>query len=1022
MRLKVRHLIALVVGSLAICLPSRTAQSEDAPRAGGDLFTSQVRPILAQHCFKCHGPDDQARKAGLRLDVREAAIKPAESGERAIVPGRTDESELVRRILSKDEAEMMPPPNVKNPLSEEKKKILVKWIAAGAEYKTHWSFVAPRMPALPQVKQADWPRNGIDHFILARLEAAGLKPSPEADRYALMRRLSFDLIGLPPTPEEADAFVNDNSPNAYEKLVDRLLASPHYGERWARRWLDLARYADTNGYEKDRARSIWPYRDWVINALNADMRFDRFTIDQIAGDMLPGATTQQRIATGFHRNTMLNEEGGIDPLEFRFHAMTDRVATTGTVWLGLTLGCVQCHTHKYDPVSHREYYGLMAFLDNADEPEMEIPNEQVAKQRQEIERKISGMISELPNKFPPEEKSGDGDTRSEELRRKEHLDKKFRAWVEAEAAKSVRWAALKPIEATSNLPLLSIQDDSTVIASGDQTKSDTYDLTFRTDLKRIRAIRLEALPDEQFPRRGPGRVYYEGPAGDFTLCEFTVAAGDKPAKIAKASHSFANGKFTAEAAIDGHPQTGWSIDGGQGRAHSAVFQLAEPLADAGEFKIRMLFERHYSAGLGKFRLSVTTDERAAVARDFSAEAEAALLVPAENRTPEQNAALLRQFTLVAPELAKEREAADQLRKTMPAPATTLVMLERPDRNPRLTHRRHRGEFLQPKEEVRPGVPGFLSQIPSGQPLNRLTFARWLVSPENPLTARVTMNRQWAAIFSRGLVRTTEDFGIQGEPPSHPELLDWLALEFIRQGWSLKKMHRLIVTSATYRQSSQVTAPLLEKDPENRLLGRGLRFRLEAEMIRDGALRAAGLLSAKIGGPSVFPPQPAGVTTEGTYGQLQWKVSTGEDRYRRALYTFSKRTAPFAMLTTFDGPSGEFCLARREVSNTPLQALTLLNDPVFMEAAQALAARATAREGGAGEKAAFVFRHCLTRPPTAAEQETLVKFQATQKERFEKKELDPAAFAGEGQGDVIERAAWTAVIRALMNLDETVTKN
>src|SRR5262245_7245578 len=515
---------------LACTAPLHAADS--AP-AGQDLFTTSGRPVLVQHCFKCHGPDDRTRKAGLRLDQRDTALRPARSGKRPVVPGKPDESELVRRIFAPDEQTVMPPPVAKNPLSAQEKETLRHWIADGAEYTQHWAFVPPRAVPLPAVRQKDWPRNPIDHFILARLEAEGLQPSPEAERAPLVRRLYLDLVGLPPTPEEADAFVRDPAPDAYERLVDRLLASPHYGERWARRWLDLARYADTNGYEKDRPRSVWPYRDWVIGALNADMPFDRFTIEQLAGDMLPGATLDQRVATGFHRNTMLNEEGGIDPLEFRFYATVDRVHTTATTWLGLTVGCAQCPTHKFDPIPQREYYQLMAFLNNADEPTIDVPRPEITRRRHETEAKVNELIADLPNRFPVEEARED--QRPLEVRRREHLEQKFQQWARAEAGRAVPWSVLRPAEAKARLPVLTGLEDNSVLASGDQSKRDVYDVRFRTGLRRITAIRLEVLPDDRLPKHGPGRIFYEGPFGDFFLSEFTVSVNGRKVQLAKAS-------------------------------------------------------------------------------------------------------------------------------------------------------------------------------------------------------------------------------------------------------------------------------------------------------------------------------------------------------------------------------------------------------------------------------------------------------------------------------------------------------
>lgn len=1202
--------IVITAGALASSGAPKPAVSKPGSLAAPD-FNTEVRPLLASHCFKCHGPDDKKRMAGLRLDLREAAI-----AKRALVPGKPEASEFIHRIFASD-AGMMPPAHTKNPLTAAEKQILKRWVATGAEYRPHWAFVAPKPAPLPAVKLKSWPRNPIDNYVLARLEKEGLKPSPEADRYTLLRRVYLDLIGLPPTPEETDAFINDRSPDSYEKVVDRLLASPRYGERWARRWLDLARYADTNGYEKDRARSIWPYRDWVINALNADMPFNQFTVEQLAGDLVVQEELKKRgsavatgvaalspdlqsklVATGFHRNTMLNEEGGIDPLEYRFHAMTDRVATTGTTWLGLTIGCAQCHTHKFDPIPHREYYQFFAFLNNADEPEIDVVKPELAAKQSALLATIEQREKDLASRFPAEgeyrwstppvvsttAESGaqlaaqsdgsllasgsnperntytvsldapssgiaavrleaipdpslghngpgrtphgnfvlsdltvkvapkdrpeearvvklaraeadysqdqfpaanaiDGnpatgwaihgpepwnvrrtatfyfqepislpegrwtvqlsqqhgtqhtlgrfrlslgqqnsDSRPLEVRRRENLEKKFAEWQARETARAVRWTVLRPASAKSNLPLLTVQPDDSVLASGDQTKRDVYDLGLRTDLKGITAIRLEALPDDRLPKHGPGRIFYEGPFGDFHLSEVTLTAGGKPVKIARASQTFGS---SAQSTLDGNPQTGWSINGGQGKAHSAVFNLAEPLADAHDLNLQLLFERYFAAGLGHFRISVTNDARPAEAV-LPAEIEQVLLVPSGERTAAQKDQLLRHYLSVAPELAGEREEIKKLRAQVPQPPTTLVMQERPVENPRPTFIHNRGEFLQPTEKVEPGTLGVLHPLPKDAPRNRLMFARWLVDPRNPLVGRVTVNRQWAAFFGQGIVRTLDDFGYQGASPTHPELLDYLATVFVSgqgkvKAWSMKDLHRLIVASATYRQSSRVTPELLAKDPKNQLLARGPRFRMEAEMIRDTALKASGLLTDKLGGPSVFPPQPPGVTSEGTYGALAWTPSAGDDRYRRGLYTFTKRTAPFAMTITFDGPSGEACVARREVSNTPLQALTLLNDTVFTEAAQALGKLLATRPGTTEQRAEHLFRSCLTRPPSADELKLLVQFYEAQKARLDKKELNAATLSGSTGTEANEAAAWTLVARSLLNLDEAVTK-
>jgi hypothetical protein len=996
---KARYGVSLSFLSAILITAQAQAQKVD--------FNREVRPILSEHCFKCHGPDDKQRMAGLRLDNAQGATQLLVSRHRAVVAGKPDQSEVMKRVL-KTGAGMMPPQTANKPLTEQKKQILRRWIAQGAGYQPHWAFVAPKIAPVPPLRQAKWVRNPIDAYVLARLEKAGLKPNKEADRYTLIRRVSLDLIGIPPTPEEVDAFVKDTSPNAYEKAVDRLLTSPHFGERWARKWLDLARYADTNGYEKDRPRSVWPYRDWVIHALNQDMPFDQFTIQQLAGDMLPNTGTEQKVATGFHRNTMLNEEGGIDPLEYRFYAMTDRVATTGTTWLGLTVGCAQCHTHKYDPITQKEYYRMMAFIDNADELEMPVPKPDLTQKRQEIEQKVQAREAQLAEKFP----SADG------LSSPQNLDRKLREWVKQQEAKATRWITLTPTKAKSNLPLLTILPDKSVTSSGDQTKRDVYETTFAPNLKGITAIRLEVLPDPNLPQNGPGRVYYEGPHGDLFLSEINVIVDGKPVKIKNASHTYASGPG-AKNSIDGNPQTGWSINGQQGKPNSAVFNLEKPV-DAATFTTQMIFELYYPCGIGKYRISATTDTHD-VAAGLPPAVEEALLVSEDQRTPEQVALLRKHFLSVAPELKAERDAIQALRNTMPNYPTALVFQERPANNPRPTFVHRRGEFLQATERVTSGTPAFLPPIAKGAKQDRLQFAKWLVSSQNPLTARVTMNRYWANLFGQGIVTTLEDFGYQGQPPTHPELLDYLAVTFMKQGWSVKKMLKHIVTSATYRQSSLVTPLLKSRDPLNRLYARGPKLRLEAELLRDSGLAIAGLLSSKIGGPSVFPPQPANVTSEGTYGPLAWQVSQGEDRYRRGLYTFSKRTAPYAMFLTFDAPSGEACCPRREMSNTPLQALTVLNDQVFVEIAQALGRRMMKEQGSLSERITTLFRRCATRLPDTTETRLMEQFFATQKSRFESKSLDAKAVAGEGEGDPVERACWTALARTLLNLDEVVTK-
>ncbi|MGA0038293.1 MAG: PSD1 and planctomycete cytochrome C domain-containing protein [Pirellulales bacterium] len=992
-------------------------------------FNRDVRPLLSNRCFKCHGPDEEKREAGLRLDVRDAAITELDSGTRAIVAGHPADSELIARITSDDPDLVMPPPHLKTSLSEDEQQILTAWIEQGAPYAPHWAFVPPVRPPLPEVDRQGWARTPIDRFVLARLEAEGLEPSAEADRGSLCRRVSLDLIGLPPTPEELAAFLADESADAYERLVDRLLASPRYGERWARRWLDLARYADTNGYEKDRPREIWPYRDWVIRALNDDMPFDAFTIRQIAGDMLPQPTVDDIVATGFHRNTMINEEGGIDPLEFRYLAMVDRVGTTGTTWLGLTTGCAQCHTHKFDPLTHTDYFSLMALLNNADEPEWIIPSEEQAARQAAVAEQIEAAWEALPGRWPaPEVVADAGPTTAEE-----ELAERFSAWNAAESQAAVDWRICKPQLVSSTMPHLVVRDDATILASGDATKSDVYELTLPAGETAVRALRLEVLSDPSLPAHGPGMTSYEGPKGDFFLSELEITAAGKAVAVASASESFAGTAFAgkvsgAAGAIDGEMSSGWTTNGQQGRPHAAVFVLAEAVPAGEPLQVTMRFERHYACPLGCFRFSVTDAETAA-ARGHTADEEAALQVVAADRTEAQQRLVFRRFLESATELAEPMAEIRRLEDALQQGTRTLVMAERPAENPRATHRHHRGEYTQPEERVAPAVPGFLPQLPADESADRLALAKWLVSRDNPLSARVTVNRQWQAFFGTGLVPTLEDLGYQSEPPTHPELLDFLGVTFMDDcGWSLKQLHRLIVTSSTYRQASAVSPELAAIDPGNRLLARGPSIRLEAEVIRDAMLAAAGLLSDKMYGPGVRPPQPAGVT-EVAYGSPGWTPSEGEDRHRRSVYTFQKRTAPFAMSTTFDGPTGESCLARREVSNSPLQALTLLNDPMFLEVAGALGAVAAAAEGPDAAKLEMLSLRLLSRPLTEAEAGMILAYLAHQRERLAAGELDAkgllasAAVKGEAEfsDTTREHAAWMLVARALMNLDEAIVK-
>ncbi len=955
-------------------------------------FSRDIRPLLSDRCFKCHGYDDETREADLGLHLFEEATRDL-GGYQAITPGSPDSSEILDRLTSDDPDVVMPPAKAnKARFSEDEVELIRQWIEEGAKYEKHWAFAPPEKPDPPG---EGYDKHPVDRFLDAKIEEKDLRKNRSAPPHTLIRRLSYDLRGIPPSIEEVEAFVESEERNpevAWNELVDKFLASSAYGERWARQWLDLARYADTNGYEKDRPRSIWPYRDWVIGALNDDMPYDRFTIEQIAGDMLPDPTIDQLVATGFHRNTMLNEEGGIDPLEFRYHAMVDRVATTGTVWMGLTTGCAQCHTHKFDPILHTDYFSMMALLDNADEPELAVPVPEIVEKRAEITKRITAIENEAVGRIE---------------------EGKFDQWLSGLMKEAVDWKPLFPVSMEADLPFLEVLEDSSILATGDFKKREIYRLSFDTGKidQPITAIRIEAIPDERLPGNGPGAAFYEGRKGDFYLSEVDASVGGTEIQFADSSISMGRLAVTKDqekerAVFDGEGSSGWSTKENERERSEIVLNLKEPIDPIGQrLELEMLFERHYVVALGRFRVSITTQTGEVRAKNAAAPNP---LVASDDEMRRAYVRLAGEFEVVQGEIKK-------LEEEMPELPITLVMRERPPENPRETHLHHRGEYLSPKEKVEPAVPEFLEPIPEGEPKNRLGFARWLVSERNPLAARVAVNRAWREFFGSGIVKTSGDFGLQSEPPSHPELIDWLAVYLVENGWSMKRLHRLIVTTEAYRRDSSIDSTQLERDPDNRYLARGPRFRLPAEMIRDGALAASGLLTEKMGGPSVYPPQPASVV-QMAYGNPSWNTSKGAERYRRSLYTFAKRTAPFAAYLTFDGPTGESCLPRREVSNTPLQALTLLNDNMFAEAAEALAGSTGVGKAPNPVKLDEMFRKVLSRPPTEDEKKDFLGFFEEQKSRISAGEI----FQERG-GMSPEEAAWKMVARVLLNLNETITK-
>ncbi len=900
----------------------------------------------------------------------------------------------------------------------------------------HWAFHSPVRRALPRVRRQDWPRRAFDRFVLARLEAEGLEPSATPDRARLIRRLSIDLIGLPPSIEEVDAFVNDPEPRAYEKVVDRLLASPHFGERWTLWWLDLARYADSNGYESDRTRSIWPYRDWVIEQLAADLPFDRFAIEQMAGDMLPDASASQLIATGFHRNTFINEEGGHDWEQFRWESVVDRVHTTATVFLGLTVACAQCHDHKYDPISQREYWELFAFLNNTDEPEIEVLDASVEQRQKEIDAEIERRIAARANNFPYPPELNDAAARNQ------HLESKLRAWCDSESKRAIEWQILDPLKASSlgNATFTEL-DDRSLLVTGDRPEVDTYELLYEVPTQRITGFRLEAIPDSRLPHHGPGRGSFMDD-GTFVVTEFNVESVPSRRQIvavappkrrsgvafefSKAHATFQHSGRTVDKAIDGDRLTSWHIKDGGGKRHVAVFETthAYDIEPGSRLKVTIVQNFVHQQTLGRFRLYVTDAAAPLHANIRSTAIDAALRRNSAARTEAEWQQLKAHYLSVTPELTEWNKGIDELQATRPRLPTTMVFTERHELRP--THVHERGEHLRPTTRVSPGVPQVLHGLLNNAAPNRLTFARWLVDRRNPLVGRVIVNQLWQAYFGRGIVSTPEDFGTRGAPPSHPRVLDWLALDFADAGWSLKAIHREIVLSATYRQDSHLSAALAERDPDNVLLARGPRLRVDAEVLRDTALATSGLLVRKIGGPSVFPPQPAEAGV--SFGPFRWKDSVGDDRYRRGLYTFRKRGAPYAAFATFDAPAPNTCAAARRRSNTPLQALALLNDVVLIEAAQAMAMRtlSEAPSTDAASRARYAFRLCVARQPTESELAAIVAFFERQQARFVSGSLDAAAItgsAGEGapQAELNALAAWTTVARMLLNLDETISK-
>jgi len=1022
-------------------------------------FNRDIRPILSDTCFHCHGPDQAKRKANLRLDT-EAGARADLAGSRALVPGHLDKSELYQRVTAKNERARMPPSKLGRPLTPRQVQLLARWIEQGAPWQPHWSFIAPRRPAVPQAPvpgTGAWGNNAIDAFILDRLQREGLRPAPAAERATLVRRVTLDLTGLPPTPDEVEAARNDAAADWYEKVVDRLLASPRYGERLGVRWLDAARYADTNGYQDDGERHMWRWRDWVIDAFNRNLPFDQFTIEQLAGDLLPNATLEQRIATGFNRNHRINAEGGIIPEEYAVEYVADRVETTATVWLGLTMTCCRCHDHKYDPLQQKEFYQLFAYFNNLPESGRGI--------------KYGNSPPLLAAPTPAQQEALRGlDARQTTARA--HLDQLEKEVATAQAAwekgldttQPLDWAPARhllahfPLNGDANKgPAVAFEGGPPAYVEGRSGQAGSFDgqrFVNAGDVGDFGFHNPFTLSTWVYPTGAQGGVILSRTANTARATGYSVALTggkvqvnlvvrwlDDALRVQTERALEPNRWHHLAVRYDGTKKAGSVqvfVDGRPEKLHTQLdalnqtFQTKEPFrigaggAPGSGFHGNIDEVRIYGAALDP-------DELASLA--VAEPLHALVALPADKRTPPQAGKLRSYFQeqhappAIRTALQRWQALRVEREKLIERFPTTMVMQEMP--TPRPTFLLLRGEYDKRGEPVTPGVPAALNPKPgpqgSGLGQNRLAFARWLVAPENPLTARVAVNRFWQMYFGTGLVKTVEDFGAQGEWPSHPELLDWLATEFVRTGWDVKAMQRLLVTSATYRQSSKVTQAQLERDPENRLLARGPRLRLSAEMVRDQALAASGLLVERLGGPSVKPYQPAGLWKELSGGK-DYVPDSGVNLYRRSLYTFWKRSVTPPGMLTFDASMRETCVVRETRTNTPLQALNLMNDVTYVEASRVLAQRVLTTGGPtAEEKLTLAFRLVTGRPPKPAEVQVLRAGLEHHLAAYRKDWAAARKLVSSGDRprdeklDVAELAAYTAVAGLVLNLDEAITK-
>lgn len=1043
-------LLVLAVGVTCLTLfaeadpkskPTTTAEA-GAADAGID-FNRDIRPILSNNCFFCHGPDEKHREADLRLDTKAGAFASA------IVPGKLKESALIERIISTDDDIKMPPADSGKSLKPEEIELIKRWVQSGAAWQEHWAYVKPERAKLPKVKQADWPRNAIDYFVLSRLEKEGLKPSPEADRRTLVRRLYLDLLGLPPTAEEVDAFVNSKDPKAYEKLIDRLLETPEYAERMTLKWLDLARYADTNGYSIDGGRHMWLWRDWVIDAFHKNKPYNEFITEQIAGDLLPNATPWQQVATGFNRNHMITHEGGTIPEENLVNYTVDRVKTTSEVFLGLTMGCAQCHNHKYDPITMKDFYQFYAYFNRLDDRGLDGNSGINAGPKLAVKTQLSFAAEEL--------KSLDQELAQVEQALAHPDETQLAAWVAqtkqelAQRGKGLKLHELSVVKVSdpNTRSAFEVSDEGHVLALAASGRSPSISLKVGADVEQLDGLRIVFYPNEKLPEGGIGHGKKESFPGGFILTSFAASGTSIPSdqldlyamlNVAKITASRSHPDYPAADCLDPRDHNGWSPapENKQQQHLTVTFDQPYDTKDSKFITVMLVWGGGQFGGrqalmAGDYQVfgMTGTDD----GTNIPEEIQQILATDATDRDAKQTAALKTYYSGIAPELENlryQRENLKERRKMLTDSFETMVM--NTAKKPRETFILNRGQYDQPTEKVSMGVPGFLPGASQQESEDRLALAQWLTSRENPLVTRVAVNRFWEMLFGQGIVSTSADFGSQGDPPTHPRLLDWLAVEFYESGWDVKHIMKQILMSATYRQSSAGTPELWKEDPQNRLLARGARFRLQAEAIRDATLKVSGLLVERVGGASVNPYQPEGLWREVShYGSSPATAQVfvqdhGEKLYRRSMYTYWKRTVPPPNMQTFDAPNREVCLVSRARTNTPLQSLVLLNDVQFVEASRKFAERIML-EGGASpeERITFAFREALGRPPAEWELETTRA--AYQRELKNYQAAPDAARSllsqGESTSDAslnpAEVAAWTTVGSMLFNTYEFMTR-